>query len=147
PEMKSYIRGSRFNALGATRGGDQRSDESKMRRASLKGPVQGLAQRYGVDRGTLRRDGRFAAALDRVTKVCGAEVRRLLLTRGLKATPLQVVRLAQLEPEAIKEAVGKARATGKRLELPRPKGRRKSVTLHLAAGKPRARAQAVLDRL
>src|SRR5262249_42560979 len=108
-EAKAYGRGTLFNARKPThRGGDHKTEKSKLQSATLKSTADELAQQHCVDRVTIYRDGRFATALDQVAAVCGADIRDRVLARDLKWTRGDVERLAKQPPEVLREVVAAA---------------------------------------
>lgn len=70
-----------------------------------------LGAAYGVSGRTIRRDAQFALALDRLADLAGDEVRDAVLSRDVKLTRQDVMRLDRLaarDPEAAKQAIAAA---------------------------------------
>lgn len=111
PEMKSYVRGKHLLSADLKRGGDRKGPMSK---SSTLITARSIAEQYHVDRTTLYNDARFADAVDKIAAICGDEVRQKVLSRLVKWTRKDMVRLAKMEAAAIQEILRKALASGKR---------------------------------
>jgi hypothetical protein len=108
PEWSSYWRGELYNAAKGPHGGDRKGAGSSAQREHLKSTAQELAEQCKSSPATVRRDGRYAAALDRVAEACGDQVKRQILAGQAGLSRQEVVELAKEEdPEALKEAVQK----------------------------------------
>ena len=81
-----------------------------------------LARRFHVSEATIRRDGDFAKAVDRVAGICGAEAKALILSGEAGWTHDSVVRSARQEDDVLK-SIDWAKGPDRRPEPP-------------AAGKP-----------
>jgi ParB-like chromosome segregation protein Spo0J len=134
-EMKAYIRGTDYLARKKKHGGARKKTSGQ--RVHLK-TADAVAAEYGVEGRTVRRDGVFAGALDRIADACGAEVRQKVLSRVATWTRRDVERLARLDKSVIQEIVREALAAGKRPKIPSPtkdtRPIRKSVSIPM--GKP-----------
>jgi hypothetical protein len=146
PECKSYLRGRQYNALKGKRGGDRRGGGAESRGATLNRAAEAVAQQFRVDRGTIYRDARFAAALDRVGEVSGEEVRQGVLGRRLRWGQGLIERLARLDPAEQRRVVEEALATGKRPVL-RSGERQSTQLIQLPMGGSGDQAQILLHRL
>ena len=86
-EAMSYFRGSEYNASKQQHGGNRRGRRSRDQNDPLIKTAQVLAQKYGVGEVTIKRDGLFAQAVDRIVKEYGdEEIRRKLLGADVKLT-------------------------------------------------------------
>tara|TARA_B100000941_G_scaffold289619_1_gene269387 strand:+ start:171 stop:1316 length:1146 start_codon:yes stop_codon:yes gene_type:complete len=92
PEQMSLLRGRRYNRLKMPRGGDRRSDFSKDQCGPLKSAGK-LAEEHGVSPTTLKRDGRFADAVDRL------DLQREIASGQIKPARNEVVQAARSLPE------------------------------------------------
>jgi hypothetical protein len=98
PEGASYLRGKRYLAEKRAHGGDRRtagsSDQSDHRKTAER-----LGEEYKVGAATIRRDGRFTAAVDSIAANCGARAKQAILARDTGLTRGAVARLAKMSPE------------------------------------------------
>jgi hypothetical protein len=123
-------------------GGDRR------RQAARLGPLrrrtaQALAEAFHADAATIRRDGAFAAAVNRIAANCGADVKPWILSRGAKLTRALVLALDKLPLEEQRHVVTALKETG---ELPQEwcdDGEPETITL---PNEPRALAPEPLSR-
>jgi ParB family chromosome partitioning protein len=92
PEQMSLLRGRRYNRVKLSRGGDRRSEISKAQNEPLKS-AQKLAEEHGVSRATIKRDGQFADAVDRL------DLQREITGGKIKPTKQEVVKAARSLPE------------------------------------------------
>src|SRR5262249_26475444 len=118
-----------------------------------------LAEQRASSPATVRRAGRYAAAVDRVAEACGDEVKRQILAGQAGLSRQEVVELAkEQDPGARKEAVqkrlgkggeagvkqrptkGKGKSKGKKSAAPDPQ----TITLPV---QPSALARALVERL
>src|SRR6266403_2257724 len=95
-EAASYLRGQAYNAVKHDRGGDHRSSRSKGHVYTLIQAARQIALAYGVSPRTIKRDGRFAKAVDHVAGTSPIDAKRLLLSHGAKVTQRYVLKLARL---------------------------------------------------
>lgn len=65
PEQMSLLRGRRYNRLKKPHGGDRKSDGSSVQSAHLK-TADKLALQHGVSADTIKRDGQYTEAVDRL---------------------------------------------------------------------------------
>ena len=91
-EQMSLLRGRRYNRLKMPRGGDRRSDFSKGQSGPLKSSDV-LAEEHGVSPTTLKRDGRFADAVDKL------DLQREIASGQIKPTRNEIVQAARSLPE------------------------------------------------
>lgn len=92
PEQMSLLRGRRYNRLKMPRGGDRRSDFSKDQSGPLKSAGK-LAEEHGVSPTTLKRDGQFADAVDKL------DLQREISSGQIKPARHDVVQAARSLPE------------------------------------------------
>jgi phage N-6-adenine-methyltransferase len=91
PEQMSLLRGRRYNRLKMPRGGDRRSEISKDQSGPLKSAGK-LAEEHGVSPTTLKRDGQFADAVDRL------DLQREIASGQIKPARHDVVQAARSLP-------------------------------------------------
>jgi hypothetical protein len=115
-ESMSYHVGRQYLAMHVKRGGDHTSRRAKSQNETLLSLVDRRAQRYHKARATIHRDARFTEDLDLLVKVCGGPIRDWVLTQGGHRSLSMVRRLAQLEPEAMRQEVEVVLAAGKWLK-------------------------------
>lgn len=117
-EQKSYLRGKRYM-----------EDKKPQGRPEIKGdtssPLIGdtaerLAEKFGVSDTTIKRDAKFAAAVDALAKNVGPEIKAEILSGGSELSKKDVLDAAAAPPKQQTEAVRKARKTRtKRASKPR----------------------------
>jgi hypothetical protein len=106
-EQSSVLRGMKYNARKQAQGGDRKSEESKDQNDLLISTAEQLAEEFKVGEATIKRDGKFAEAVETITENCGHEARKLILDRDVKASRADVQKLAALKPKEQKAAVAK----------------------------------------
>jgi hypothetical protein len=139
-EAMSYFRGAEYNAVKRQHGGRRRGRPPKGQ--SVPPPTattaRRLAEKYAVSEKTMKRDARFALAVDRVVSDYGdPEVRRKLLGADVKLTRVEARALLKVPAGERKEAVDKLIEEG---ELPRAKK-------EPAARRPKEIAESLIARL
>ena len=140
PEAGSYLRGRRYNtekkekSPGRPAKGDQ-TDRVKT--------DERLAQEYKVAPATIRRDGRFAKAVDAIAENCGADSRQLILSRDTGLSRGRVTQLAKMKPKEQQELLQELREAGKLSRKRKKGGRRATVTVPT---KPKEFGQAVVKK-
>jgi hypothetical protein len=112
PAAESYLRGKRYLAEKQSHGGS-RTKAGSTDRTDRWETAQRLAEEFKVGEATIRRDGKFAEAVDAVVAECGSEARNLILSRECGLTRGGVRRLAPLAPEAQRKFLEELRAKGK----------------------------------
>ena len=118
-EAMSYFRGSEYNASKQQHGGNRRGRRSRDQNDPLIKTAQVLAQKYGVGEVTIKRDGLFAQAVDRIVKEYGdEEIQRKLLGADVKLTQGTTRVLLKMNGSKRKKAIDQLLAEG---ELPRAK--------------------------
>jgi hypothetical protein len=137
-EAMSYLRGAEYNALKQSRGGRRPGRPAK----GLSGPPPTtsfrLAEKYGVSEKTVKRDARFALAVDQIVADYGdPEVRRKLLGADVKLTRVEARALLRLPAGERKAAVDHLIEEGSL-----PEARKEA-----AARRPREVAESLLARL
>jgi hypothetical protein len=141
PEAESYLRGKRY--LEAKHQG-ARTDLTSGQSDPKKRVSEQLAEEFKVGEKTIRRDGKFAGAVDCIIDNCGQEVRNLILSRDAGLTRGGVLRLARLRPEEQKKFIQELKESGKRPRKSQKAKRRQTITL---PKQPKALVQALLKQL
>ena len=108
PEQISYFRGKLHEKTKQRHGGDRKSNGHNVQLIST---AQAIAQEYGVDEKTIRRDADYAKAIDTIGKQVGEDVKHQILSGKLPVTKKDVVKLAQM-PEEKRQAITEKIATG-----------------------------------
>lgn len=117
-ETKDYLRGKRYRAEKKEHGGDRKSDESSGQNVHhSKKTAERLANEYGVDEKTVRRDAAFAESVDRIAEVAGPEVKAKILSGQSGLSKKDVVAIAELPAREQKAAI-KAVVNGQPAVLP-----------------------------
>jgi hypothetical protein len=140
PAAESYLRGKRYQE--AKRQGartDRTSGQSDQKSAAER-----LGEEFAVGEKTIRRDARFAEAVDDIVGNCGAEARNLLLARETAMTRGGVLRLAKLEPDEQRDFLRTLRESGKRPRRAHKGKRRDKLTL---PAQPKALVAGLLKQL
>jgi hypothetical protein len=141
PGAESYLRGKRY--LETKRQGartDQTSGQTYQKTTAEK-----LGEEFKVGEKTIRRDAKFAGAVDSVIEHCGPDAKNLILSRETGLTRGGVLRLAKLKPDEQKKFIQALKESGKRPRKPRGKGRKPDrITL---PAQPKALVQALLKQL
>jgi hypothetical protein len=127
PEGDSHFRGMMYNALKHGHGGD-RSRKGSTGQSDRSGTTdQALAKHFNVSPKTIRRDAKFALAVEVVAANCGSVVRQLCLARDARLTRPEVERLAMETParqcKAIEQLLNgrKLRTAPAKRTTPRPR--------------------------
>jgi ParB-like chromosome segregation protein Spo0J len=104
PDAASYLRGTLKREAEIKRG---RPAGNSGKNPEL-GPAETLANELGVDQSTLRKDARFAEAVDALADVAGEEVRDLVLSGDVpKQDTIRLANAAKDHPERAKAAIEK----------------------------------------
>jgi hypothetical protein len=103
-----------------------------------------LGEEFKVGEKTIRRDGKFAEALDRIINNCGVEAKNLILARDTGFTRGGVLRLAKLNSKEQQKFLEELKESGKRPRKPQKGKKRDRISL---PAQPKALAQALLKRL
>jgi hypothetical protein len=115
PEAVSYLRGLRYLAEKQSRGGARRQRAGGAEEQNVRLPTaERLAAEYRVVALTIRRDAKFARAVEGLALACGADARSLILTRDARLTRRDVARLARLSPDEQRRLFAKVRAASGR---------------------------------
>jgi hypothetical protein len=160
PAWASYRRGELYNNAKGPHGGDRKGAGSSAHAEHLKSAAE-VAEQCQSSPATIRRDGQFATAVDRVAEACGDEVKRQILAGQAGLSREEVVALAREEnPAARKEAVrkrlGPKGEAGVKPQPSQDKGKRKGTGKKSGAADPQtitlpvqpsALAQALVERL
>ena len=113
-------RGDRYNrerfAHGGHRAGIQ--DEGATGHIAHLTTARRLADEYGVDERTIRRDGKLAEAMRGIVGNCGLEARHALLARGSGVSRAAIGRLAEMEASEQRDAVDRFFETEKLPPVP-----------------------------
>ena len=142
PEASAYYRGKRYLDEKRRHGGSRPTKGASGQLAHLK-TAERLGKEHGVDECTVRRDGKFARAVDTVATNCGPEATQAILAHHGGLRRRTVLRLARLSPEEQQRIIKLVCDLGR---LPRgaiPLKRRTMVVPR----EPRALGRAVVDRL
>jgi hypothetical protein len=125
PEGASYLRGVRYLAEKLPHGGArERLASGKHDRLKT---AERLAREFCVAEATVRRDGRFAGAVQAIADNCGAGVKKAMLARDTGLRRGTVLRLARLSPGRQQAAMGAWLENGR---LPRRQApENKTITL------------------
>lgn len=127
PEAASYLRGKRYLGERQSHGGDRSKVRATDQIDRLE-TAKRLAAEYAVGEATIRRDGTFAAAVDKIAEVCGDKARQAILARDVGLSRGAVRRLAKLKEKDQQKAVQALLDSGK---LPRRAAGRKKATITL----------------
>ncbi len=141
PEAVSYLRGKRYAEL--KRQGKKikvasGQNDQKVTTAAV------LAAEYKVGEKTIRRDAKFAAAVDSIADNCGNEAKQGLLSRDTGLTRGQIVRLSRMKPGEQKKYIEELIRTGRR---PRKKHTRRTRTTLMLPTEPKALVEKLLEQL
>ena len=140
PAAESYLRGKRYlETKHQGKRGNTTSGQSDQKSSS-----QRLGEEFKVGEKTIRRDAKFAEAVDSIAELCGAETKNLILSRDYGLTRGNVIRLSRLTKNEQKAYLEELKETGKRPRKPRSKGKRRSITLPF---RPKALVAALLSHL
>lgn len=142
PEAASYLRGKRYLAEKQARGGD-RSKAKATDQSDRMETAQRLAEEYKVGEATIRRDGKFAAAVDSIAENCGEKAKQAILARDAGLSRGTTVRLAKLKPKDQQKAVQEFLEKGK---LPRRTRAKKRATITLPT-EPKSLAEKLFQGL
>jgi hypothetical protein len=152
-EAVSYFRGAEYNALKQRRGGQKRGPRRVGPRVPPISTAYKVAQKHGVAEKTIKRDARFALAVDRIVADYGdPEVRRKLLGADVKLTRVEARALLKVPAEERKAAVdqllddGELRRAVKRRPARRPKEIAESLVTRLKA-KGEGHARSVVQQM
>lgn len=96
-----FLRGKRYE-LEKTAGHGTKSAGQNVQQNQT---AERLAEEYGVDEKTIRRDAKFATAIDRIEEKCGTEVKNKILAGQTKIAKQDVSTLADCPAEVIEQAV------------------------------------------
>lgn len=102
-----------------------------------------MGKEYHVGEKTIRRDGRFALAVDAVADHCGDDARAYVLSNASGLARGNVLRVSKLSPSEMKKYMKELMETGKR---PRQKTSRAPKTIVLPR-EPKALAQKLVEML
>lgn len=103
PEQTSYLRGKRYNREKRSVGRPENCGQN----VPISKTSEVLGEEYGVDARTIRRDGKFADAVDSIAENVGDDAKRVLLSADSKLTKQDVVEIASKPPEEQRAAVEK----------------------------------------
>lgn len=103
PDQMSMLRGRRYNRTKNSHGGERGNQYTVAsgQNVHLAKPAEKLAREHGVDERTIRRDGAFAASVDKL-KAVDADIERKIVAGGVDAPPksavVQAAKLLQSDP-------------------------------------------------
>ena len=107
PEQISYFRGKLYEQRKKAPHRPLKGAQN----AHLSKTAETIADEYGVNQATIRRDADFAKAIDTIGKQVGEDVKHQILSGELPVTKKDVVKLAQM-PEEKRQAITEKIATG-----------------------------------
>lgn len=107
PEQISYFRGKLYEQKKKAQGRPQKTGQN----VHFIPTAQAIAEDYGVDEKTIRRDADYAKAIDTIGEQVGEDVKHQILSGELPVTKKDVVKLAQM-PEEKRQAITEKIATG-----------------------------------
>jgi hypothetical protein len=138
-EAMSYFRGIEYNAVKKERGGNKRGRRPKDQSGPMVSTAKQLSEKYGVGEMTIKRDGVFAAVIDKIVDEYGdQEIKRKLLGADVKLTQGTARVLYRMPAKERKKAVDELVEKG---ELPR---KEKGTAV---GRKPKEIAQSMVTRL
>ena len=143
PAAESYLRGKRYletKQQGART--DQTSGQSDQKTTAEK-----LGEEFKVGEKTIRRDGKFAEAVDQIITNCGQDAKNLILSRDSGLTRGMVVRLAKLKPAEQQQYLRTLKESGKRPRKAKKGKKRERLTLIRVPTQPKALVQTLLEKL
>jgi hypothetical protein len=118
-EAMSYFRGAEYNAVKQSRGGRRQGRPAKGQSAPSVTASYRLAEKYAVSEKTIKRDARFALAVDQIVADYGdVDIQRKLLGADVKLTRVEARALLKIPAEDRKAAVDRLLEEG---ELPQAK--------------------------
>jgi hypothetical protein len=101
PVVASYLRGKRYNLIKGRRGGRRHADGPTSATPSA---ARSLAAEHQVDEKTIKRDGKFADALDQLVELGGHRIKEALLSGKVKFTRAAVSRVVSLPADVQRTA-------------------------------------------
>lgn len=120
PDQLSYLRGKVYCGEKATLGGDRKSEEkSKDQNDPLISTAEKVASQFGVSQATVKRDAKFAVAIDAIA-ARSQEAKTLILSGKIKGADADVKKFSEL-PEKTAQRVaalivgGKVKSVGEAL--------------------------------
>ena len=121
---------------------DQTSGQSDQKTTAEK-----LGEEFKVGEKTIRRDGKFAEAVDQIITNCGQDAKNLILSRDSGLTRGMVVRLAKLKPAEQQQYLRTLKESGKRPRKAKKGKKRERLTLIRVPTQPKALVQTLLEKL
>jgi hypothetical protein len=143
PLAMSYVRGVHYNQEKQARPGRPRKSAQRPGPYRGRKTAEALAENFGVTPKTIRADGIFATAVDRIAAICGLEIKRLLLSRNARLTRRRILAVARLKPGPLRRRMTDLRTTGKWLRSWSLGGKPAKITV---PAEPRPLAQVLLRR-
>lgn len=127
-EAAAYLRGKRYAAEKHSLGGLRTNGEAPGQNDQLT-TAERLAAEYKVGEATIRRDERFARAVDAIVANCGEEAKGLILSRDTGLTQGQVLKLSREKPKEQQKYLQRLKEEGKAPRRKRALGQRVTITL------------------
>jgi N6-adenosine-specific RNA methylase IME4 len=93
----SYYRGKLYESRKLNHGGDRKS---KGQNVLLKTTAEKIAEEYGVNESTIRRDAEFSKAVDKVAEKVGKEAKNAILTGQINIPKKDVEKIIEIKEEA-----------------------------------------------
>lgn len=141
PAAESYLRGKRY--LEAKQQG-ARNDLTSGQTDQMTAAEQ-LGAEFKVGEKTIRRDSKFAQAVDEIAENCGPGARNVLLSRDTGLTRGRVQAVAKLNPAEQKKFIDAVRRTGTAPRKPQKQGKKKKrITIPT---QPRALVETLVKQL
>lgn len=110
PEQISYFRGKLYEQRKKVGFRGNQYTESASGQNVQKQTAQAIAEDYGVDEKTIRRDADYAKAIDTIVEDVGEEVKHQILSGELAVSKQDVIQLAQIPVEERREIVAQGEA-------------------------------------
>lgn len=141
PLNLSYLRGLYYDEEKTPAGGDRRSADFQQVRTSTKS-LDAVAEIFSISRWMLKRDSKFAKAVNALAKNGGSGVIPLLLARESKLSRGRIMALAKKLPHEQRQILGPLQVGGRL-----PRFRRSESTTITVPREPEAMVQTLCRRL
>lgn len=111
PQEASYLRGLLYNSQKQEKRGPGRGKKKDQNDPSFSAAAQ-VAKDTGVGEATVKRDGRFAQAVDAIGEAAGSEAKREILSGDAKVSRKQIEEIAGKPKKERKRAFEEAKSSG-----------------------------------
>ena len=142
-EAASYLRGKRYEAEKKAHGGKHASNGSSAQSEQMT-TAEKLGKEHKVGQATIRRDHKFALAVDKIVDNCGEDTKNLILSRDTGLSRGGIVRLVKLPAAQQRKFIEDLKASGKPPRKQRKTGKPTTITL---STRPKEFAKTLLKRL